>query len=434
MKQFILLFFIALTSTIVIAQDYSQITLNYYSKKYENAKTEFDKLAQNPKAKDKPETFLWQMVINSELYGDPALYAKYPDAEKNALAAFEQYKQAEPSFAKLKDPTTGGVRAVGLLYTTSFNIGKQNFKDSNWEKSFNYFSIAEKIGEFINNNGLNENKITIDTVTVLYTAYAAQNAQKLAAAATYYTKLTDLKIGGAEYEDIYRFLIDYYSKQKDDANFKKYLALAKELYPADSAMWANFEMNNMTENTSLTEILSNYRNEISQGSMTEDKYINYAETFATLKKEDLEKLDSTTQIEIKMAAADAFAKAFAIDANGLYAFNTGVINYSLFGVLDERYAAYRGESAALKAKRAEIEKEQYKYADEAIKWLEQAYTILKAKQDRIKSETSSLNRTVDYLANIYYWKRDKSKGSAPKDYDMYDTKFKKFDAEHNIYK
>lgn len=434
MKQFILLFFTVLSASSVFAQDYNQVVLNYQLGKIDKAKTELEKLELNPKAKDKVETVLWQLVINSEIYADSALYIKYPDAEKNALAAFEKYSKAEPALTKLKDAASGGVRAVGLLYSQSFNIGKENFIKNDWNKSFTYFAIAEKVGEFINNNGLNENKIAIDTVTVLYTAYAAQNATLYAEATTYYQKLTDLKISGADYEDIYRFLIDYYSKQKDQANFAKYLALAKELYPNDNAMWAQLEMNNMTENTGLSEILDAYRKELSGGTMNEDKYLNYAETFATAKHEDLEKLDSAKQQEIKLAGAEAFSKAFEFGQNGLYAFNAGVINYSVFGVLDERYLAYRGEAAALKAKRAEIEKEQYKYADESIKWLEQAYTILKAKQDRVKSETSSLNRAVDYLANLYIWKRDKSKVTTPKDYDIYDAKFKQFDLEHNSFK
>ncbi len=434
MKQFILACFIAISSMGAYAQDYTQVTTNYYTGKYEAAKTELDKLAQNPKLKDKAETYLWQLVINSELYNEPASYTKFPESEKTALTAFDQYIAAEPALTKLKDNTTGGTRAVGILYSNSFNIAKDYFQKNDWEKAYYYFGISERMGEFINANGLNSNKIAIDTVTVLYTGFAAQNAQRADDAMRYYKKLTDLKIAGAEYEDIYRYSIDYYSKKKDAENFSKSLALAKELYPNDNAMWAQIEMNNLAENTAITDILAKYKSEVSGGQMNEDKYLNYAETLASPKKDELDKLDSTVQMDIKLAAAEAFSKAYGYTPNGLYAFNAGVINYNIFGILDERYAANRGESAALKAKRAEIEKEQYKYADESAKWLELAYTNLKAKTDRSKSETSSLNRTVDYLANIYYWKRDKSKGVSPKDYDAFDAKFKIYDAEHNSFK
>jgi hypothetical protein len=147
-------------------------------------------------------------------------------------------------------------------------------------------------------------------------------------------------------------------------------------------------------------------------------------------------LDSMQKVQLRLTAAEAFGKAFELNNTmGLYAFNTGVIYYGFFQLLDDRYSNYRGESAALKAKRTKVAKEEMKYADTAAQWLEKAYTTLKGKQDRSRAETTSLNRTVDYLANIYYWERDQTKTIGnPKDYDKYDNLYKKYDAEHNTYK
>ena len=81
-------------------------------------------------------------------------------------------------------------------------------------------------------------------------------------------------------------------------------------------------------------------------------YITYAESFAQPDKNQLAQLDSTQQQELKLAAADAFIKAFNLnDTNGLYAFNAGVLYYSIFGQLDDKFYNLRGESAALKAQR-----------------------------------------------------------------------------------
>jgi hypothetical protein len=73
----------------------------------------------------------------------------------------------------------------------------------------------------------------------------------------YYGQVADLKLGGQDYEDVYKFLIGIYYQKKDDANFKKYLALAKELYPNDNALWTQYEMENMTANSSLTDCCRN---------------------------------------------------------------------------------------------------------------------------------------------------------------------------------
>ncbi len=432
MKRFLLFFALITVSAITFAQDYSKVQLNYMQGKIEDAKKEVDALAANPKAQNKAETYLWKLRVYSEIYADSTLYPKYPNSDEIAIEAFNKYKEAEPSLKLLKED---GVRGLALLYNSSFMYGRDKFRDTSWADAFKYFKLAEEMGRFINDNGLSQNKIDIDTVTVLYTAYAAQNAKLFNDAATYYKQIADRKISGQDYEDVYRFLLDYYSREGQTDNFNNLLVIAKDLYPNSNALWTQMEMNQLTANTGLKEILTKYNDEVKQGTMDEDKYLNYAETFATATKEQLDALDSTTQVEIKLAAADAFKQAFEKNpTNGLYAYNTGVINYNIFGTLDERYLGYRGESAALKAKRAEIEKEQMKYADEAAIWLVKAYDILKAKTDRNRNENNSLNRAVDFLANIYYWKRDKSKTSSnTKDYDKYDAEYKKYDAEHNKY-
>ena len=194
-------------------------------------------------------------------------------------------------------------------------------------------------------------------------------------------------------------------------------------------------MNNLTENSSIEDILTKFKQEDAGGKLTEDQYIGYAETFAGVNKTPQAKIDSAKQVEVKLAAAECYKKAFAINNSGVYAFNVGVLYYSIYSVLDERFYNLRGASADLKAKRDAVEKEQFQLADQSIEWLEKAYTILKAKENREKSETSSLSKSVDFLANIYLWKRDKSKGKLPAtDYDKYDTKFKLYDGEHDKYK
>jgi hypothetical protein len=435
MKKIILAIVLAVGVLYTMAQD-EVLQLYIAQKKWDDAKTEVDKMVANPKLKDKEKAtaYLWKLTVYSQLYNDPALSAKYPDANEQALDAFNQYAAMDPSLKQLKEQNFAV--GIGNLYSGSFEKGKTYFQNKDWENAYKYFSEAERMGDFLLTNKLSATTATVDTITVLYTGYSAQNAQHQDTAVKYYSKLADIKISGPDYEDIYKYLVQYYSDKKDDANFKKYLALAKELYPNDNSMWTQFEMSNMTANANLMDLLQKYQQDYAAGGMNEDKYIGYAEAFATTDKTQLEKLDSLQKLSLKMAAAQGFSKAFELNnSNGLYAFNTGVIYYSTYGELDDRYSAYRGEGATLKAKRAEIAKQEMAYADTAAQWLEKAYTILKAKQDRTRNETTSLNRTVDYLANIYIWERDQTKTNGnPKDYDKYDALYKKYDAEHNMYK
>jgi len=420
--------------TLWAAAQYTSVTLYYSTGKMEDAKKEVDKLVTEPKTQDKAETYLWKANVYSELFADSSLTAKYPGAEKEALAALNKYVEKEPDLKKLKEE--GNTRGVSLLYGGSFNNGRTAFQNKDWNKAFEQFAFCQQVSEFIGKHSLTSTgKYTIDTTVVLYAAYSAQNANKPAEAAARYKALADWKVNDKDFEDIYKFILDYDTKQKDEASFKKYLAIAKEVYPADAAMWSQFEMNYMTSNTGLSDIIAKYKAEDAAGKLNEDGYVTYAESFAMPDKNQEEKLDSTQKIELKLTAADAFSKAYNLNnKNGLYAFNTGVLYYNVFTTLDDRFFANAGEAAALKAKRAEILKDQQEWAAKSIDWLEKAYNTLKAKEPREKNESNSLNRTVTMLANLYMWKRDKSRGVNPKDYDAFDAKFKIYDAEVDKYK
>jgi len=84
---------------------------------------------------------------------------------------------------------------------------------------------------------------------------------------------------------------------------------------------------------------------------------------------------------------------------------------------------------AVKAANAVIEKKQHTYAEKGIQWLETTYKVLSAKTTMERMEKNVLGKAVDYLANFYGWKRDKSKGNAA-EYDRYDALYKKYDALH----
>ncbi len=413
------------------SQNYNAIKLYLLQQKFDKAKVEMDKLMTEDKAKAKAETYLYKLQLYSELYADSTWRMQFPHAGDTALDALHTYVAKDPSLKDLKEE---GVRPIGILYSTGFNVGRENFMNSKWNESFENFKIAEEASAFANENGFSENKIKIDTTTILYTGYAAQNAGKMEEAVKRYKMLADEKVGGADLEDIYKYILNYEIEQKNDGEFHKYLAIAKELYPNDGGLWSQFDINYLSATADLKDMLAKYKAADAAGTLQAKDYVAYAEMFAQPDKEKLNDLDSTTRVDLSITAADAYDKAFKMENNPLYLFNAGVLNYNIFGTLDQRYFDLRGESPTLKKQREEVQAQQMQYADKTIAYLEQAYTLFKAKTDRTKVESNSLNRMVDYLANLYIWKRDKSKGVNPADYDKYDAKYKQYDAEHDKYK
>src|SRR3954467_5354076 len=171
MKKLLFFLVLATTTFIVKAQKYNDVLLKYSTQKYEEAKSEIDKLAADPKESDKPETYLWKLTVYAELYGDSTLRTKYPDAGKQAWDALAKYVEKDPQLTKMKEnsPENGnGLRALSLLYGQSFNYGRSAFQNKDWNGSFDYFTLCQRVSEFIGKNGLNTNgKYTIDTTVVL---------------------------------------------------------------------------------------------------------------------------------------------------------------------------------------------------------------------------------------------------------------------------
>ena len=69
--------------------------------------------------------------------------------------------------------------------------------------------------------------------------------------------------------------------------------------------------------------------------------------------------------------------------------------------------------------------------DQAIDWLEKTYVIEKSKTTKTSTDKSIGNKTVDFLANMYQYKRDQVRGKDPKAYDAFDAKYKLYDGEHD---
>jgi hypothetical protein len=429
MKKLLIAACIMIAGHTAMAQKLDGVNKFFLLNKYEDAKKEIDKVWADPKADENPEALLLKTRIYSELYLDTALKVKYPEAGKEAYKSLVKYIAKDTSLKLLKE--NNGMRAVSILYSNNFNEGRKSFSESKWTDAYNSFVIAEEMGDFISKRNLGNNKQNIDTFTVVYAGYAAQNAKNTERALHYYKKFAAEKIGGKDFVEIYRYILNDALDQKKEEDFRKYLALAKQLYPTETSLWSAYDMEYMTKNASIKEMVEKYKKEDPSGTLTGKQYASYGEIFANASKDQL---DSIELFNVKTMSSDAFGKAFKAEQNGVYAFNAGVILYQQFNVLEDKFYALRGADAGLKAKREEVEKQEKILADQSINFMEQAYTILKAKTDREKVETSCLAKSVDFLANLYQWKRDKARGKNVADYDKFDAKYKQYDAEHGQFK
>jgi hypothetical protein len=402
------------------AQDFKKVQTFFILNKFEDARKELDKILADPKTQTNADAQLWKARIYGVLFADSASRSNYPQSGVMSLNAFKNYMSLDPENKKLKD---AGMGVIDQLYVTNFNLGRNFFDREMWDSSLTYFKQSHEMGNYITQKNWRNNKQAIDTFTVLFTAYAAQNSKKLDEAAMYYRQFADLKIGGQPYESVYDFLGRHYLSTKNSEMFNKYVGIAKELYPANT-LWKSLESAYVEDNMTLTEKLKMYDDGVASGSMTSEEYFNYGSMFANVSKEDAKSLDSMQIAAIKKKAGAAFIKAFELDPkNGLAAYNAGVILNNEWNELQERYRENVGASPAQRAKREEIDKTSLPVATNAVEWMEKAFGIFDAKTDKNKVEKNSYSTSIKILANLYEFKRDKAKGKSPADYDKFDKKF-----------
>lgn len=457
MKKLLLVSLLAVSAQLATAQDFKKVQSTVLLGRFEDAKTEIDKMMADPKAAVKPEALYWKAKIYAVIYKDEKLAAKFPGIEKDAKDAMQKYMASDAGYAQVKDK---GADPFFDIYGTSFGKGVKLFNEKKWAEAAGYFETSiTYIDEIIKNKWTNSN-IAFDTTALLYTGYSLQNASKPDEAAKYYSKLADNKVKGEGYIEVYRFLVVHYSNTNNEALFNKYLALAKEVYPTQMP-WDEFEVDFIDKNYDLAKKTALYDKEDAAGTLTEKKYLQFGDLFINVKNKEKDHLDSAKLAAYTLKAADAFKKAYAKNnAQSLAAFNVGVIYYTIFGEYDDRYAnniralqqlnsnrpvekdpkkkaaadaKFKEQTDPIKKANTDLEKPLNENIDISIEWLTKAFNILKDKSDRTNVEKSVINKTVDFLANLYGYKRDKVRGKDAKAYDAFDAKYKEFDALHSKY-
>lgn len=464
MKKILLFAVFAFSCLFMHAQDFKKVQTSILLTKFEDAKVEIDKIMADPKSLAKAETWFWKSRIYGALAKNASLSTKYPNIVMDADAAFKKYSELDPTYALVK---TNGAEGFFDMYSLNYTGGIKVFNDKKWDEAGKQFESAIFYIDIIIKNKWTTGNLAYDTTSILYAGYSYQNAAnepkldslgkiaKLDKAANFYRVLADSKVKDASYVDIYKFLATHYTVTKREPEFKKYITLGRELYPNEP--WDEYEIDFMDKNFNLVEKTAMYDKEDAAGTLSEMKYLQFGDLFINTKTHD-HTLDSAQLKMYTLKAADAYKKACAKNSqNGIAAFNVGVIYYNIYGDYDDLYAGniksmqrlnadkpvekdpkkkvaadakFNATIDTYKKANTNLEKPLLENLDMSADWLEKAYAVLKANTKRSKTENSVINKTVDFLANIYAYKRDKARGKDPKALDMYDAKYKEFDALH----
>lgn len=438
------------------AQDLKKVTTNILLGKFEAAKDEYDKaVAKKATLGTTVEGYYLKARIYGALAKDASVASKYPNAFSEMRKALDEYIKLEPSFSTAKD---NGPDPFFDIYFKAFKEGVDAFNAKKWKEAATSFDEAVKFSDIVFTQGWSSSKQKFDTTSLMYAGYANQNAGNLDASNLYYRRMVDANIKTPDALDIYRFLLMQFISKKDQANFEKYYALSAAAYPSEN--WFDYKLDYIEKNLSMDEKMKMYDKMVTEASLNENAAQMFGDMFMAGKT--LEGLSNETAEIYILKAQDAYKKAFNMNNNNFAAaFNVGISYYNQYTVLDDKYgeniralqllntnrpaapkdpkkklqvdAQFKAQVDSVKKLNVLLDAPIKEKVDAAIEWIEKAFNTIKDKQKLERTEKSVAARSVDFLATLYAFKRDKLKGKDQKASDEFDAKYNYFDKLHDKY-
>jgi hypothetical protein len=435
------------------AQDFNKVKTSVLINQYDAAKADYDKvIAKKPTAATTAEGHYWKAKIYSGLAKDP----KNTTALSEVKKAIDEYITADASnnYAIAKE---NGSEPFFDLYLSNFKNGVAAFNEKNWKAAATEFDQAVKYSDIIFTQGWATSKQKFDTTSLLYAGFANQNANNVDQTMVYYKRVVDANIKTQDVQDVYKYILLHYVNTKDKANFDAFLKLTEAAYPEEN--WFDYKSEYIDKNYTLSEKIKLYDEQVASNNISEIECLMFGDAFIAGKSET----ETSENNDLYIAkAADAYKKAYSLNSkNFTAAFNAGIAYYNQYTALDEKVsdniralqklnaekpAAPKDPKkklafdAAFKAQVDSIKKLNSSYdapikanVDAAIEWIEKAFSAVKDKEKLERVEKNVAGRSVDFLATLYQYKRDKVRGKDQKAYDALDAKFNQFDQLHDKY-
>lgn len=229
MKRFFLLLTAGLVTMTAAAQNYDNAKTLLMLNQYDKAKAEVDKGMNNAKYAAKPEAY----ILKTAIYAGYAMSEgkkNTPEAEQLIAAAdsaFAKFKSMDPAMSLMSDPSyqNGPINLYSNYYTT----GYQDYSKSKWETGLVKLKKAVEYSDLLISRKLLT--VSLDTNVLILAGITAEKTGNNEDAMVFYKRLADAKVGGEGFEGIYRFMVSQSFAHKDMANFEKYKAYGKELFP-----------------------------------------------------------------------------------------------------------------------------------------------------------------------------------------------------------
>lgn len=432
MKSLFLTVLLATAGLFAFAQKIDKAKDLLSKKKYAEAKAEIDGVLANEKNKNNSEAWYVKASVYNEISKDAALKSTVPDAKTQAFEALKTYVALEDQ--NVKDSTkrymqlnVENKKPLVDIYANFFQDASTYYNAGNYNDALTNFKSSMAVFDMMSKKGFTTQKL--DTLNTLYAGIAAEKANKPDEAAIYYSSIAANKAKGEGFNEIYKWVANYYQQKGDAANAAKYLALGKEVYPNDP-FWPEFELETLSGQSDKTALYNKYEELIKANPDSSRYHFNYAvELYKDAYNDDSTKRPSNGKEMIEKAISHLQT---SIQQNGEMAnahFLLGQIYFNQGNDINTYNKTIRPKTgakltAAELKKKEDLRAEMNKKFDLAIPEFEKLDALIGGKS-KLKSEDKNyLKNAYDNLITMYELRQNREKA------DMYTEKFNNVDKVH----
>ncbi|HEY4876382.1 MAG TPA: hypothetical protein VIH86_12470 [Puia sp.] len=426
MKSILLTVLFAIAGLSLYAQNLDKAKELFKANKLTDAKTQIDGVLADAKNAKNAEAWYVKSKIYEAIAANDQLKTQYPDARPQALEALRNYVQYDDK--KLILLQVDQYKVINEIYQSYFQLGAADYNSGKYSDALQNFQGAINASTFMVEKGWINMKI--DTTSNIYAGISAEKAKKRDTAAIYYGKLADAKVGGGNMIEIYKWLSNYYSTDKNDqANALKYVDIGKELYPNDSS-WKDIEVNVYENQLDLYRKSGNKDSLFAAYDRVVAKFPNNNIFLYNYGLEMYQYASDTTKRpanadELVNRAKDILNKSLQIKPDYPQAsLILGEISYNEAVDLQAKARTIKGSTPDAVKKRADLRDQAMKKYDESIPQFQKVEEDLGSKGKLRMDDKTALRGAYDSLVTIYEQKKQKDKS------DAYTLKYNNIDKDH----
>ena len=384
----------------LFAQSLDKAKELFKANKYADAKTQIDGFLAVEKNQKTGEAWYFKVKIYNAIAANDQLRTQFPDARDQAFDALKKYTDVDDK--KLLLLQMDGYKPVNEIYQGYFQVGAANYNGGKYDSALHNFSGALQTSGFMNAKGWTTLKL--DTTSTLYAGISAEKAGKRDTAAVYYGRLAEAKIAninGSNMVEIYKWLVDYYDKKKDQENEKKFLALAKDQYPED-LFWSSTELDDLREKGNKDSLFAKYDEITTHFTKNHLFFFNFGLELYQYASDTSSGHRPANYDALIAKAQDNLKKCLELQPDyPQAALVLGQISYNAGVDLQAQTKKIPGKTPDDVKKRADLRVAAGKKFDEAIPYFEKVDQDLGGKGKLKMDEKSTLKDAYDLLITIY---------------------------------